>query len=72
MPPKRELTACQKAERSIQKTYRDRLWTPFINALKTYDLLEEGDKVAVCISELGASKAINLGAYNFALNQLDK
>jgi len=27
-------------------------------------------KVAVCISELGASKAINLGAYNFALNQL--
>ena len=50
MPPKRELTACQKAERSIQKTYRDRLWTPFINALKTYDLLKEGDKVAVCIS----------------------
>ena len=29
-------------------------------------------KVAVCISELGASKAINLGAYNFALNQLNK
>ena len=29
-------------------------------------------KVAVCISELGASKAINLGAYNFALNQLEK
>ena len=50
MPPKRELTACQKAERSIQKTYRDRLWTPFINALKTYDLLTEGDKIAVCIS----------------------
>ena len=29
-------------------------------------------KIAVCISELGASKAINLGAYNFALNQLEK
>ena len=29
-------------------------------------------KVAVTISELGASKAINLGAYNFALNQLEK
>jgi glucokinase len=27
-------------------------------------------KVAVLVSELGASKAINLGAYNFALNQL--
>jgi len=29
-------------------------------------------KVAVLVSELGASKAINLGAYNFALNQLQK
>ena len=29
-------------------------------------------KVAVCISELGASKAINLGAYNFAINQIKK
>ena len=29
-------------------------------------------KVAVLVSELGASKAINLGAYNFALNELDK
>ena len=50
MASKRELTACQIAERSIQKTYRDRIWTPFIHALKTYDLLQEGDKVAVCIS----------------------
>ena len=29
-------------------------------------------KVAVLVSELGASKAINLGAYNFALNELNK
>ena len=29
-------------------------------------------KVAVLVSELGASKAINLGAYNFALNQLEQ
>ena len=50
MASKRELTACQIAERSIQKTYRDRIWTPFIHALKTYELLHEGDKVAVCIS----------------------
>lgn len=50
MPSKRVLTPCQTAERSIQKKYRDRLWTPFIHALKTYDLLQEGDKVAVCIS----------------------
>ena len=29
-------------------------------------------KVAILVSELGASKAINLGAYNFAINQLEK
>ena len=46
----RELTVCQKAERSIQKKYREKLWTPFIHALKNYELLSPGDKVAVCIS----------------------
>ena len=29
-------------------------------------------KVAIMVSELGASKAINLGAYNFAINQIEK
>ena len=29
-------------------------------------------KVAITVSELGASKAINLGAYNFAINQIGK
>ena len=29
-------------------------------------------KVAVTVSALGASKAINLGAYNFAINQIGK
>ena len=46
----RELTVCQKTERSIQKKYREKLWTPFIHALKNYELLSPGDKVAVCIS----------------------
>lgn len=40
----------QKVERSISTTYRERLWTPFINAIKKYKLIEEGDKIAVCIS----------------------
>ena len=39
---------CKK--RSISKTYRERLWTPFITAIKNYKLIEEGDKIAVCIS----------------------
>jgi glucokinase len=29
-------------------------------------------KVAIMVSELGASKAINLGAYNFAIHQIEK
>lgn len=37
-------------ENSINKTYRDRLWTPFINAIKKYNLINENDKIAVCIS----------------------
>ncbi len=46
----RDLTFVQKVERSISTTYRERLWTPFINAIKKYKLIEEGDKIAVCIS----------------------
>ncbi len=41
---------CQKAERSIIKTYRKQLWTPFVAAVKRYHLVEENDKIAVCIS----------------------
>ncbi|WP_407444132.1 ATP-binding protein [Fibrobacter sp.] len=47
---KKELTFVQKVERSISTTYRERLWTPFISAIKKYKLIEEGDKIAVCIS----------------------
>ena len=46
----RELSPAQRIERSITKTYRDTIWDPFIRALKQYELLQEGDKVAVCIS----------------------
>ena len=40
----------QKAERSIIKKYRKQLWSPFIYAIKHYDLIQEGDRIAVCIS----------------------
>ena len=46
----RELTPAQLTERSITKKYRDVIWDPFIRALKQYELLREGDRVAVCIS----------------------
>ncbi len=40
----------QEIERSIIKTYRGRLWAPFVKALKEYELLKPNDKVCVCIS----------------------
>lgn len=32
------------------KRYRKEIWTKFVLALKRYELIEEGDKIAVCIS----------------------
>jgi len=37
-------------ERSIVKTYRKHIWSKFIKAIKDYELIEEGDKIAVGIS----------------------
>ena len=37
-------------ERSIQKTFHKDIWSRFVKAIRSYDLLQEGDKVAVCIS----------------------
>lgn len=47
---KRELEAWQIAERSISKTYRKTIWNPFVEAVKKYQLIQAGDKIAVCIS----------------------
>ena len=46
----KELTECQKIERSIITTYRRELWSPFVLAVKKYELIQAGDKIAVCIS----------------------
>ena len=46
----RELTPREIAERSLIKTYRKTLWNPFIAAVKRYELVEPGDRIAVCIS----------------------
>lgn len=37
-------------ERSIIKTYRKHIWTKFIKAVKEYNLIQDGDKIAVAIS----------------------
>ena len=46
----RELDACAIAERSLIKKYRKTLWNPFIAAVKRYELIAPGDRIAVCIS----------------------
>lgn len=35
---------------SILKTYRKKIWKKFLEAINKYHLIEEGDKIAVCIS----------------------
>ena len=47
---RRELDVCQLAERSVSKKYRKEIWNPFIAAVKRYELVEAGDKIAVCVS----------------------
>ena len=46
----KELTRAQLAERSISKKFRKEIWNKLIEAVKTYKLIEKGDKIAVCIS----------------------
>ena len=46
----KELSFYEEVERSLNKTYRKKIWTKFVLALKRYNLVEEGDRIAVCIS----------------------
>ena len=40
----------REIERSIIKKFRKSVWRPFTKALNEYQLVQEGDKIAVCIS----------------------
>lgn len=46
----RELNKQTEIERSIIKKYRKGIWNRFIAAVKEYDLVSAGDRIAVCIS----------------------
>lgn len=48
--PENELQPLKNIEKSIIKKYRKELWTPFIKAIKQYELIQGGDKIAVAIS----------------------
>lgn len=40
----------REIEKTIIKTFRKTIWRPFVHALNEYDLIKEGDNIAVCIS----------------------
>ena len=46
----RELSRQETIERSIIKRFRKELWRPFILAVQRYEMVLEGDRIAVCIS----------------------
>ena len=46
----RQLQKHEEVERSINKTYRKRIWNPFVAGVKRYEMIKENDKIAVCVS----------------------
>ena len=48
--PTEEKKPLEEIERSLVKKYRKHIWTKFVKAVKDYNLVEEGDKIAVAIS----------------------
>ena len=45
-----DMTFAQRAESSLLKEFRKPIWRPFMNAVRAYELIKPGDKIAVCIS----------------------
>jgi len=44
------LTRKEQIERTIITKFRKVIWRPFTKAIRDYELIEENDKIAVCIS----------------------
>ena len=40
----------EEIEKTITKTYRKEIWKKFIQGIVEFDMIQEGDKIAVCIS----------------------
>ena len=45
-----EMNRCKEIERTIIKRYRKSIWRKFIRAIQEYDLIQDGDCIAVCVS----------------------
>lgn len=44
------MNRCKEIERTIIKRYRKSIWRKFICAIQEYDLIQDGDCIAVCVS----------------------
>lgn len=47
---KEEEAFCRQVEKSLQKKFRGEIWSRFTRAIRDYELVKPGDKIAVCIS----------------------
>lgn len=45
-----KLDRCKEAERSIVKKFRKEIWRKFTKAINEYELIQDWDRIAVCIS----------------------
>lgn len=48
--PENDRKSLKEIERSVIKKFRKETWTRFIKAIKEYEMVQEGDKIAVAIS----------------------
>ncbi len=48
--PFSERKPLKEIERSLIKKYRKEIWTKFIKAIKDFDMIQDGDKIAVTVS----------------------